>query len=199
MKDELTELQKIWQKYPGKNKRSGEVLDDIKKLDRKEKVQNLIRTGVFILTILFLVFIFYKFHFVSTVANIGFAILCFSIVIYASIMWWIQNIRYEQKIIRPLKYVLEPAIRKLTLKKYFTRYFLPALAFDLALGINLIYLEIFSTFGILFRLIIHSLVTILLLIVFYLGWLKNLKRIRKVTDPLLSKIKKEHKTLTLEL
>lgn len=199
MNEELTELQKIWQKHHGKNNRSGKVLVEIKRLDRKEKVQNLIKTGVFLLTILFLVFIFYKFHFISLLANLGFAILCISIVIYASMMWWIQNIRYEQKIKKSLKYVFEPAIRKLTLKKYFIRYFLPALAFDLAVGINLIYLEIFSAYGILFRLIIHGLVTILLLIVFFLGWLKHLKGIREETDPLLAKIKHEQKKLTLEL
>ena len=199
MKEELTELQKIWRDYPGKNKRSGELLREIKKIDQKEKVYNLVKTGVFLITAGFLMFIFFTFQFISLPANIGFAVICISMVIHLSIMWWIQTIHYEEKVIHPTKHVFEPALRKLTLKKYFIKYFIPLLAFELAIGINLIYLEIFENQGLPFRLLIHGSATVLLLYIFYLGWQRHSKKIAKNTDPLIFKIKDEQKKLTLEI
>jgi len=133
------------------------------------------------------------------VANIGFAIICISIVIHSFLMWWIQTIKYEEKVRNPVKDVFHPAIRKLTLKKYFFKYFIPFLAFELTTGINLIYLEIFVNHGLVFRLMIHTLVTVILLLTFYLGWKKHLQKIVEKTDPLIIEIKKEQKKLTLEL
>jgi membrane protein insertase Oxa1/YidC/SpoIIIJ len=199
MKEELTELQKIWKDYPRKNERSMELLREIKKIDQKEKVNNMVKTGVFLITVSFLIFIFFTFHFISLMANIGFAVICISMVIHSSIMWWIQTIHYEEKIKQPSKHVFEPALRKLTLKKYFIKYFIPLLAFELAIGINLIYLEIFENQGLPFRLLIHGSVTVLLLLIFYLGWQKYSKKITKNTDLLIFKMKDEQKKLILEL
>ena len=196
----MDQLIEIWQRV-GTDQRdmdrkykSDDLIPQVIKLEKNQKKVMLFKTyGSSSLLFVILILFISQFSLVlNSLIGIGLisASILGSIIILHRLRFKISDEERSMSTHRLVE-VLETKIR--TERKIFTRY-LPIILLFIILGINLMYLEFLSELGTETRIFYHAMLTISMVIAFYIGISVRIKRFKKRFLPLLDRLEKFRKS-----
>lgn len=193
--DNLDEYKELWQKQKVNMKAAftatgnaiPNILDKLKKFERKQFGINLTKTIIVALIILTMFFFLGETNF-GLFSITGIVIIFSSVVSFLIIYWKKQFKVSELNLDDSSNKFLEHAVFKLNEQKKLFKVYFPYFGAGLIAGLNLLYLDMFEGYELSSKFYMHLGMSTLLLVAILIGWKIRMYRIRKEWQPLIDEL-----------